>query len=58
MTNGKPAKKAPKQRVFFFRASEEDWKRLEAVQERTGATPSEQMRRGLWMWLDKQEAKR
>jgi len=55
MLNGKPTKKAPKRRVCFFRATEADWKKLEAIQERTGATPSEQMRRGLAMWLKQQE---
>jgi hypothetical protein len=58
MPNGKLTKKVPKTRMCFFRATEADWKRIEAIQERTGASPSEQMRRGLWMWLDKQESKR
>jgi len=56
MTNGKPTKKKPlKLHLCFFRAPEEDWKRMLAIQERTGAAPAEQMRRGLAMWLKQQE---
>ena len=58
MTNGKPARKIPKNRIVSFRTTPEYWARLTAVQDKTGATPGEQIRRALDKWLKQQEAGR
>ena len=44
-------KEAPKV-VRAVRMPKEYWQRLQAIYERTGATPGEQIRRGVALWLD------
>ncbi len=58
MTNGKPARKIPKDRIISFRATQDYWDRMGTIQDKTGATPGEQIRRALDKWLKQQEAGR
>ncbi len=56
MLNGK--RKPIKSRLCAVRMTPQDWKRLENIQKRTGATPSAQMRLAVDLWLKQQEAGR
>lgn len=47
-----------KSKIISFRATQESWQRMVALEKKTGATPGEQIRRALDKWLKQQEAGR
>ncbi len=58
MTNGKRTRKVPLTKIISFRATPEDWARMVAIEDRTGATPGWQLRKAVEKWLKQQEAGR
>jgi hypothetical protein len=51
-------KKVPRGKIISFRATSDFWTRLQAIEKRTGATPSVQVFRAVSLWLKQQEAGR